>query len=416
MQSSSAKGAAKNERILVLAVDVDNDLYRKTGISGPIMGRVQNFNAASQLVLADPEETDSNTMFQAVKLYDDLKKDGYLVSVATVTGSESEGYAADREVARQLDMVLAQYKSDACIFVTDGASDSRVLPTITSRIKISSTKIVTMKQAESLENTYFVLFEKLKEPHYARIVFGIPALLLLLFAISYYIGTGWELPVAIIGAYLVVKGFGLEDMLINSFKGFGFSIERLSFVFYLSSIVFFIASLFVGFGSFYSQSQIAAPLVQRWAYGIEGFLLLLPIMLGLYLTGRMIDSRRARYLFRSFKYGIYIGSSVILWVLLYSFTAWIIGQIYFSQFLLYTIVAVAIGIIISSFSTLLRRSVIKGKKIKDKLVINELGATVGKVTAVDVKRGLIRINTNFGNPIIYSIDRIVELSDKVVIK
>jgi hypothetical protein len=214
----------------------------------------------------------------------------------------------------------------------------------------------------------------------------------------------------------VIKGFGLEDMLINSFKGFGFSVERLSFVFYLSSMVFFIASLFVGFGNFYSQSQIATPLVLRWAYGIEGFLLLLPMTLSLYLIGRMIDSRRARYLFRSFKYGTYIGSSVILWVLLYSFTAWIIGQIYFSQFLLYTVAAVAIGIIISAFSTLLRRSVIKGKKIKDKLVINELGATVGKVTAVDVKRGLIRINTNFGNPIIYSVDRIVELSDKVVIK
>ncbi len=416
MPSTNPKIGEKEERILILAVDIDNDLYRKTGISGPVMGRVQNFNAASQLALADPEETDANTMFQAVKLYDEMKKEGYLVNVATITGSESEGYAADREVARQLDLVLAQYKSDACIFVTDGASDSRVLPTISSRIKINSTKVVTMKQAETLENTYFVIFEKLKEPHYARIVFGIPALLLLLFAISYAIGTGWELPVALIGIYLVVKGFGLEDTLINSSKGFGFSIERLSFVFYMSSIIFFIASLFIGFGDFYNQTQIGAPVLLRWAYGIEGFLLLLPVSLALYLIGRIIDSRRARYIFKSFKYGIYISSSIILWVLLYSFVAWIIGQIYFGQFLAYTLVAIAIGIIISSFSALLRRSVIKGKKIKDKLVINELGATVGKVVAVDVKRGLIKINTNFGNPIVYSVDRIVEVSDKVIIK
>jgi len=102
-----------------------------------------------------------------------------------------------------------------------------------------------MKQAESFENTYFVILEKLKEPHYARIVFGIPALLLLLFAISYAIGTGWELPVGLIGLYLIIKGFGLEDALLNSFKGFGFSIDRMSFVFYLSAIVFFVASLFM---------------------------------------------------------------------------------------------------------------------------------------------------------------------------
>jgi hypothetical protein len=41
-----------------------------------------------------------------------------------------------------------------------------------------------MKQAEDIENTYFTVLEKLKEPHYARIVFGIPAILLLLFAIA----------------------------------------------------------------------------------------------------------------------------------------------------------------------------------------------------------------------------------------
>ncbi len=115
----------KNERLLVLAVDIDNDLYRKTRISGPVLGRVQNLNAATQLALADPEETDANTMFEAVKLYDDLKKEGYTVNVATITGAETEGYSADREISRQLDLTLAQYKSDACIFGTDGASDER---------------------------------------------------------------------------------------------------------------------------------------------------------------------------------------------------------------------------------------------------------------------------------------------------
>ncbi len=406
----------KEERILVLAVDIDNDLFRKTGISGPLTGRVQNLNGASQLALADPEDTDSNTMFEAVKLYDELKKDGYGVSIATVTGSEKEGYDADREFARQFELVLDQNKADGCILVTDGASDNRVLPIIQSRIKINSVRYVTMKQAQSLENTYFTLLEKLKEPHYARIVFGIPAVLVLLFAVSYFAGWGWELPMALIGLYLLVKGFGLEDSLLSSFRGFGFSVERMSFAFYLCSVIFVVAGLFIGFGNYNSQAKLSANSLAAVSYGVEGFLLLLPIVLLLYLLGRIIDARSTRYLFRSFKYGSYIGSSIILWVLLYSFVAWIIGQIYFGEFVDYAIIALAIGIAVSYLAGALRRRTIASRRLRGKLVVNELGALIGKVDRVNIKKGMFVINTSFGNPINYSVDRIVELSDKVVIK
>jgi Predicted membrane protein len=169
----------QDERILVLAIDVDNDLYRKTKISGPLIGKVQNLNGATQLALADPEETDANTMFEAVKIYDELKEKGYIVNVATVTGTETEGYDSDREVARQIDLILERNHSDVCILVTDGASDNRVIPIIQSRIKINSVKYVRMKQSEAFESAYFTVLEKLKEPHYARIVFGIPAVLIL---------------------------------------------------------------------------------------------------------------------------------------------------------------------------------------------------------------------------------------------
>jgi putative membrane protein len=406
----------KNERLLVLAVDIDNDLYKKTKISGPVLGRVQNLNAATQLALADPEETDANTMFEAVKLYDDLKKEGYTVNVATITGAEVEGYSADREISRQLDLTLAQYKSDACIFVTDGASDERVLPIIESRIKINGVRVVTMKQAEKLESTYFVILEKLKDPHYARIIFGIPAILLLLFAISYVLGAGWEAPVALIGAYLLIKGFGLEDALLESFRGFGFSIDKMSFVFYLGSIIFFIASLFIAYGNYATEAQITSNQLTIWAYTIEGFLLLLPFTLIIYLIGRIIDVKGGRYIFRSFKYGTYIGSSIILWIMLYAFVAWIIGQIYFSQLLLFTVVAVLIGIGISMFTSYLRKRSLRSKRLKDKIVVNELGALIGKIANVDMKKGNIVVSTSFGNPISYTVDRIVDVSEKVVIK
>ncbi len=406
----------KNERLLVLAVDVDNDLYRKTGIGGPLVGRVQNLNGATQLALADPEDTDSNTMFQAVKTYDELKSEGYAVSVATITGAESEGYAADREITHQIELVLEQTKADSCIFVTDGASDERVLPLVESRIKIGSVKSVTVKQSKALESTYITVLEKLKEPHYARIIFGIPALLFLLFAISYTVGFGWQMPVGLVGLYLLIKGFGLEERLIESFRGFGFSVDRMSFVFYLSTLVFFIAGIFVGASNYFSQMKLNGDVSYAFASAIQGFLVLFPFTLVFYLVGRMLDTRSNRYIFRNLRYGVYIGSAIILWVLGYTFLSWLLGEIYFSQFLLYTLFAIAIGVGISMVTNMLRTRLLRTKKLKDKLVVNELGTLIGKVAGIDIKRGGLIINTNFGNPIRYSVDRIVEISDKIVVK
>jgi len=50
---------------LVIAVDRDDDLGRKTGIQSPVIGRRANIEAAVKLALADPEESDVNTMFLA---------------------------------------------------------------------------------------------------------------------------------------------------------------------------------------------------------------------------------------------------------------------------------------------------------------------------------------------------------------
>lgn len=414
--ASDGRVGQKDERILVLAIDIDNDLYRKTKIAGPLIGRAQNINGAQQLALADPEDPDANTMFYAVKFYDRLKKDGYIVTIATITGSESEGYDADREVASQLSLVLESNKCDACVLISDGASDKRVLPIVQSRIKINSVQVVTLKQAESLENTYFTVLEKLKEPHYARIIFGLPAVLLLLFAISYAIGTGWVLPVGLIGLYLLVKGFGFEETFISSFRSFSFSVDKMSFVFYLGALLFIVIGLFISVGNYISVTGVQGNQGAAIAQAIEGFLIVLPIIVALLLIGKIIDVRLNHQVFKTFKYGGYMGSAITVWILLYSLTAWLAGQIYFSQLLLYTIIAIAIGVSVSYFTTSLKRLVLASRNLKDKQVVNELGTAIGRVSKVDAKKGRILINTSFGNPITYGVDRITEISDRVVIK
>ncbi len=404
------------ERILVLAVDIDNDLYTKTKITGPVVGRKDNLSAAAKLALADPQDTDANAMFEAVKRYDELKAKGYSVAIATITGAEKEGYVADSELARQMERLLDKFKADACLLVTDGASDNRVIPLLKSRIKVNSVDIIRMKQAEQFENTYFTLLEKLKEPHYARIVFGIPAVLLLLFAISYYLNFGWQLPVALIGVYLIIKGFGLEESLVESFRGFGFSIDRLSFVFYLSAILFFVISIVVASGDYYTAVAAKDGALIAVSYVLEGFILLFPISLVLYLVGRMIDLHNKRMRYRAIAQGTYVGYSITALVMVYLVAAWFIGQIYFWQLLLYGAIALVVGYFVSAFSGSLRRRAMRLARMKDKSVINEIGAYIGKIAEVDQKRGYILVKTEYGNVIRYDIDRVSNVTDRVIIK
>lgn len=405
-----------SERLLVLAVDIDNDLYRKTKITGPVIGRTNNLKAAQKLALADPQDTDANTMFEAVRKYDELKAKRNQVVLATITGAEKEGYAADAELSRQLDRVLDKTKVDACILVTDGASDGRVIPILKTRTKVNSVDIVRMKQAEMFENTYFTILEKLKEPHYARIVFGIPAVILLLFTLSYYFNFGWQLPVGLIGLYLVIKGFGIEDTLMNSFKGLGFSVDRLSFVFYAASIFFFLVSIIVSMGSYSSALAGGMGSLEVSAYTIEGFLLLLPVSLVLYVMGRVIDMEQRRLRYRALKQGTYVGYMIIVVVMLYLVSAWVIGQIYFWQLLAYSLIAIVFGYGISLFSGMLMKHAIKKSRMKGKRVINDIGASIGKVIDIDQKRGSMLIKTDYGNTITYDIDRISSVSDRIIVR
>jgi len=404
------------ERLLVLAVDIDNDLYRKTKISGPVIGRIDNLKAAAKLALADPQDSDANAMFEAVKKYDELRSKGLSVNIATITGAESEGYVADIELVRQIELVRERLKSDACVLVTDGSSDERVLPLLKNRIKVNSVDLVRVKQAAGFETTYFTILEKLKEPHYSRIVFGIPAVLLILFALSYYFHYGWQLPVALIGVYLIVKGFGLEEALVSSFKGLGFSVERLSFVFYIGSIIFFAISMIIGYAAYTNALAVTTNTLVTGSQAVEGFLTLFPVSLLLYLIGRLVDLENKRMRYRAISQGTYVGYGIVAIALLYLVSSWIIGQIYFWEFLVFSILGLLAGYGLSVFSTFLRRRAIRRAKIKDKRVINDIGAYIGKITEVDSKRGLIFVKTDYGSVIKYDVDRITGVSDRVVIR
>ncbi|MEM4140399.1 MAG: DUF373 family protein, partial [Nitrososphaeria archaeon] len=72
------------EKVLVLCVDRDNDLYQKTGITSPVVGREECLRAAENLAIADPEEADANAIFAAIREYDSLISKGLKPEIAIV--------------------------------------------------------------------------------------------------------------------------------------------------------------------------------------------------------------------------------------------------------------------------------------------------------------------------------------------
>jgi len=128
----------QQKQIVVLCVDRDGDIGTKAQIKTPVIGRKENLDAAVSLALSDPEEPDANAMFEAVRIYDLLKKEGKpeeIFEIATISGSELGGVGADRKVVAELSELLNFFPATEVILVVDGYSDEAVLPLVQSRIQ-----------------------------------------------------------------------------------------------------------------------------------------------------------------------------------------------------------------------------------------------------------------------------------------
>jgi|YelNatPaOPRAMG01_1025707.scaffolds.fasta_scaffold09035_3 putative membrane protein len=293
-------------KTLVICVDRDDDLGVKASISGPVIGRQENLNAAQKLGLADPEDVDTNAILSAVALYDDLVKKGIEAEVVTITGDEHVDYRADLILSRQLDNVLELVKPDRAILVSDGEEDEYSYPIISSRIKIDSVKRVFMKQSESLEGFYYLLMKSLKDVKVRTkwvlplslilMVFGILMLILGTMRLGTDLGAISQIAVAFIllflGIYFIWWAFeyGKKARRIARMIRQG----SLSIPFALVAIMLFIVGIFLGFDSVSAYMSSVLPTEVSYAIVIVLFVQAStwPIVLGLfsYESGKAITS------------------------------------------------------------------------------------------------------------------------------
>ncbi len=403
---------------LVICVDRDNDLYEKAGISGPVIGREANLAAAMKLAVADPAEPDTNAIFKAISIYDQLSKE-HNMQVATLTGSPKLGYAADDAISGQLDQIIAQFPCESCIFVSDGASDETTIPIIQSRLKIDSVEVLTMKQAKELEKTYFVILDKLKEPYYARMFFGIPAMLGVLFVLSSLMNWGWPVPIAIISLYLFMKAFGIEEALAKSVSAFELSVERVSLVIYFSAVLLICIAFWSGYQSLMSPSVFVTTPAKLIASAIRSTLLLLPPALLMLFTGRVIDLVLDKRKVEVIRYGMYAVFVVLFWLVFWAGASWVINDsspyVSFGDFVEIIIASVLMGFVSIGLLKRIKYGVIIGLKLENKEVLGPSGNYLGKVLGVDAKAGALALKSPLGQKFMVSLMDIDRVGDKIIL-
>jgi len=241
-------------KTLVLCVDRDNDIGRKLDVDGPIIGVSENINVAKELAIKDPEDSDVNAIFGAVKLARELK-----TKVVTLTGDKNVGVKSDIRIAKQLDRILEMLKPEGIILVTDGAEDEQIIPLISSRVKINSVKTIVVRQSIELEKAYFKINQFIKEveeePNLARLVFGIPGLAIIIFSVGVLLNA-FSIAVALmltfLGLYFLVKGFGFEEEVFSRLSNFfdSLSIEKISTFAYIISFIVFLWGVMNGYLEF----------------------------------------------------------------------------------------------------------------------------------------------------------------------
>ncbi|MDU9376639.1 hypothetical protein McpSp1_12620 [Methanocorpusculaceae archaeon Sp1] len=224
-------------RILILSVDRDDDIGYKAGVTSPVVGREACLDAATRLGIADPEDSDTNAIFQAIKTYDELKGKGEDVEVAVIGGNHMNMLEGDRRIAELLEDLVAQTGVESCVLISDGAEDEFVLPIIQSHLKVAGVVRVVIKQLPNIEGTYYIIKKLFNDPKISRSVLVPIALAMILYVAASLLSP--EIPamlvvIGIIGVYLLIKGFDLDEYVGYIYYGFvdSFHKGRISFVAY----------------------------------------------------------------------------------------------------------------------------------------------------------------------------------------
>jgi len=211
--------ASTANKLLVICIDRDNDVGEKAGIVTPVVGRNACIEAAQRLALEDPEDADSNSIFAAIKTYEDLISKGYQVEVVTVAGVKDRGVQADEKILVETRKILEKFPANGAVIVSDGEDDESVIPVIQNVLPVVSVQRVVMKVSRSVEYSYAVFGKYVKmmayDSKYSKFFLGVPGILLLIGGVATVFGYTAEIfavLVSILGGAFLIRAFDIDKV------------------------------------------------------------------------------------------------------------------------------------------------------------------------------------------------------------
>lgn len=322
--------SGQTERYLILCVDRDDDLGAKTKLETPVVGRDAAQAAAMKLVMADPEEADANTIFAAVKKYDELAVKGTACEVAIVCGDASRGFDADRRIGREIQSVVKGSEYTGIILVSDGGEDEQVIPIVQSFKPIVSVQRVTVKHSQTVEETYQILGRYLRmlvfDPHYSRWALGVPGLIFILAGILIASGHVFEAGLAtllIIGGTFFIRGFSIDRTVAGLLQRGPTGYMRLFSM--VASVLVVIVGIFSGY-----SSMVSVPNYNTLTYRVDagnligGSLNLVWAGIAIYAIGALL-SHLARDSIRWRRDGFVLVMLTLFYLPMWTFSQFLIG-------------------------------------------------------------------------------------------
>src|SRR3954453_6833547 len=89
-------------KIIIICIDRDDDIGIKGGLETPIIGKELCIEAGTSLAIKDPEDSDCNAIFGAIKSYEEFKTKGHDVEVTLVAGRFNRGIEGDAKIAQEI--------------------------------------------------------------------------------------------------------------------------------------------------------------------------------------------------------------------------------------------------------------------------------------------------------------------------
>jgi uncharacterized membrane protein len=397
------------EKLAILIVDIDDDLGKKAKIYGPVIGEEGNLEAAQRLALADPQDSDSNTIFKGINLYREIVKTNPNVILATITGHEDLGYKAGQKISEQLE-ILINMGVNKVILVTDGVMDEEIMPILKSKdIAVESIERVYIRQSKELEKIYYVILDKANDPKFKKWIYLMPGILFILAGASYFFDISLILAVfsLFFGAIFIIKAFNIDNLINFSYSEKTESRMLFNILFFVYHfIIFTISVLYI-----YPQNLIYGSLIAT-ARALEIWTLLM--FFYIFVTGaiKLIQSKNVDFYsnFQIFIFIVYVLISILLW------TNWIT-----ETFLYLSFKDTLISFIVLSVVTLSILYYINQSKIIYFYTLDLVGKNVYSKNGVfygiieNLKRKKLIIRTIHGNKTSIDVEKVEELDDDRII-